>query len=301
MLAGPGANHGYNPCWERLGRKFSVSLTGGSVAGGFYFAFVWDFPTPFVCVFTFRIPDKIHSEWYVLRKNLNFQLWCLSLSACCSLHPLCPLPRNVFLPPLLSDADREGSGRGGEGSAAAWTPPPYPGSRRRTELRSLSSPEDLKACGERAAAVPTRHRVVARAARSPPHLAARGCGCPARAPGSSTCQREAREAERQSGQESPLQRGVAPRPSPWHRGRLALPSPGFQAATARCCPGQREGGKKGRKRRCLRLSFRGRLRAPGPEGAGIFSARPRSAAPVPLLPAGGVCPGCFIFSSRQYQ
>lgn len=39
----------------------------------------------------------------------------------------------------------------------------------------------------------------------------------------------------------------------------------------------------------------------GPKGAGIFPARPRSAAPVPLLPAGGVCPGCFIFSSRRYQ
>ncbi|CAN8204211.1 unnamed protein product [Coccothraustes coccothraustes] len=39
----------------------------------------------------------------------------------------------------------------------------------------------------------------------------------------------------------------------------------------------------------------------GPEGAGTFPARLRSAAPVPLLPAGGVCPGCFIFSSRRYQ
>lgn len=147
----------------------------------------------------------------------------------------------------------------------------------------------MKACGEGAALATTRCLVGTGAASSPLRLPARGCGCLTRAPRSSTCHREAREAaagvaaERQSGQECPLQRGAAPRPSSWHRGRPALASPGFQAERARCCSGQREGGTAGRGGRkegsdgadASGFPFGAGCELDGPEGAGIFPARQR--------------------------
>lgn len=113
----------------------------------------------------------------------------------------------------LAERGRDGAG---EGSAPAWTPPPYPGPRRHTEPRSLSSLEHSKASGEGAALATTRCPVGTGAAPWPPRLAARGRGCPSWAPGSSTCRRRTRAAaagvaaNRQSDEESPLQRGVVP-------------------------------------------------------------------------------------------
>lgn len=105
-------------------------------------------------------------------------------------------------------------------------------------------------------------------------------------------------ANRQRDEKRPLQRGVVPTVVPGPpRSRLSGFPGGDSAMLLRTGGGRKEGPERPMTPAFLSgqaASLTGRRqRAPSQRGP--------SRLPVPLLPAGGVYPGCFIFSSRRYQ